>query len=98
NLKQRVESRMLISNMAGTGDDNLLNSNEKDLEYRKIQLQKLMDEVIDLEDLREGVSITDLGLNDFRVDLSNYIKSYGEIANSPEGLHAVVKSTNSLQP
>jgi len=89
NLKQRVENRMLISNMAGTGDDNILNTEEKDLEYRKIQLKKLKEEVIDLEDLREGVSITDLGLNDFRIDLSNYIKTYGELKNIPEGLHAV---------
>jgi SNF2 family DNA or RNA helicase len=96
NLKQRVESRMLISNMASTGDDNILNTDEKDLEYRKVQLQKLQEEVIDLEDLREGVSITDLGLNDFRVDLSTYIKTYGELPNIPEGLHAVVKSTETL--
>lgn len=97
NLKQRVESRMLISNMASTGDDNILNAEEKDMEYRKIQLQKLQDEVIDLEDLREGVSITDLGLNDFRVDLTNYIKTYGELAHIPEGLHAVVQATETLQ-
>ena len=98
NLKQRVESKMLISNMASTGDDNILNTDEKDLEYRKIQLQKLKDEVVDLEDLREGVSITDLGLNDFRIDLSNLVKVYGELNNIPEGLHAVVKSTERLQP
>ena len=98
NLKQRVENRMLISNMASTGDDNILNTDDKDLEYRKIQLQKLQDEVIDLEDLREGVSITDLGLNDFRVDLSNFIKIYGELHNVPEGLHAVVQSTEMLSP
>lgn len=96
NLKQRVESRMQISNMASTGDDNILNTDEKDLEYRKIQLQRMQDEVIDLEDLREGVSITDLGLNDFRVDLSNYIKTYGELTHIPEGLHAVVQSTEIL--
>jgi SNF2 family DNA or RNA helicase len=98
NLKQRVESRMLISNMASTGDDNILNTDEKDLEYRKIQLQKLQEEVIDLEDLREGVSITDLGLNDFRVDLTNYIKAFGELNSIPEGLHAVVRATELLKP
>ena len=97
NLKQRVENKMLISNMASTGDDNILNTEEKDLEYRKIQLQRLQDEVIDLEDLREGISITDLGLNDFRVDLSNMIKEYGALNNVPEGLHAVVKSSATLQ-
>jgi hypothetical protein len=96
NLKQREESRMQISNMASTGDDNILNTDEKDLEYRKIQLQRMQDEVIDLEDLREGVSITDLGLNDFRVDLSNYIKIYGELTHIPEGLHAVVPASEIL--
>lgn len=96
NLKQRVENRMRIAIMTGTGDDNILNVDEKDLEYRKIQLQKLKEEVVDLEELREGVSITDLGLNDFRVDLSNYIKEYGTQKNIPEGLHAVTKSTENL--
>lgn len=98
NLKQRVESKMLITNMASTGDDNILNQEEKDLEYRKIQLQKLQEEVIDLEDIRGGVSITDLGLNDFRVDLSNYISRYGELDNIPEGLHAVVGAVGNLKP
>ncbi|WP_296619227.1 C-terminal helicase domain-containing protein, partial [Marivirga sp.] len=98
NLKQRVESKMAISNMTSTGDDNILNTKEKDLEYRKIQLQSLRDEVLDLEDLKEGVSITDLGLNDFRIDLSNLIKANGELKNIPEGLHAVVKSNEHLSP
>jgi SNF2 family DNA or RNA helicase len=97
NLKQRVESRMLISNMASTGDDNILNTDEKDLEYRKIQLQKLREEVIDLEDLREGVSITDLGLNDFRIDLSNFMKHYGALQNIPEGLYAVINGHNQFE-
>ncbi|MBS1585505.1 MAG: DEAD/DEAH box helicase family protein [Bacteroidetes bacterium] len=96
NLKQRVESKMLISNMASTGDDNILNTEDKDLEYRKIQLRKLKEEVVDLEDLREGVSITDLGLNEFRVDLSNYIKTYGPLKNIPEGLHAITQATESI--
>ncbi len=98
NLKQRVEDRMLISDMASTADDNILKENQKDLEYRKIQLRKLQEEVTDLEELREGVDITDLGLNDFRIDLSNYIKTYGELTDIPEGIHAVVKSTAFLKP
>lgn len=97
NLKQRVENRMLISNMASTGDDNILDQEAKDLDYRKKQLQKLQDEVVDLEDLREGVSITDLGLNDFRIDLANYIKTFGELSNIPTGLHSVVSSDERLE-
>lgn len=98
NLKQRVEDRMTISDMASTADDNILKENQKDLEYRKLQLQKLQDEVTDLEDLREGIDITDLGLNDFRIDLSNYIKQYGELTDIPEGIHAVVSATELLKP
>jgi len=97
NLKQRVENKMLISNMASTGDDNLLDQEAKDLDYRKKQLQKLQDEVVDLEDLREGVSITDLGLNDFRIDLANYIKEFGELSNIPTGLHSVVSTQSNLE-
>jgi hypothetical protein len=98
NLKQRVESKMLIANLSSTGDDNLLNTEEKDLEYRKAQLQKLKDEVVDLEDLREGVSITDLGLNDFRIDLSNYIRQYGKLKNIPTGLYAIAKANSEFEP
>ncbi len=94
NLKQRVEDRMLISNMAGTGDDNILNTDEKDLEYRKVQLKRLQEEVVDLEDLREGVSITDLGLNDFRVDLTNLSKQYKQTRAIPKGLHTVVRASD----
>ena len=97
NLKQRVENKMLISNMAGTGDDNLLDQEAKDLDYRKKQLQKLQEEVVDLEDLREGVSITDLGLNDFRIDLANYIKDFGELSNIPTGLHSVVNAGSQME-
>lgn len=97
NLKQRVESKMLITNLTSTGDDNLLNTEEKDLEYRKAQLQRLKDEVIDLEDLREGVSITDLGLNDFRIDLSNYIRQYGKLKNTPTGLYAIAQANKEFE-
>lgn len=98
NLKQRVEDRMMISDLASTADDNILKENQKDLEYRKLQLKKLQDEVTDLEDLREGIDITDLGLNDFRIDLSNFIKEYGELNDIPEGIHAVVEATEILKP
>ncbi|ACT96423.1 helicase-related protein [Dyadobacter fermentans] len=94
NLKQRVENKMAISNLASTGDDNILNADEKDLEYRKIQLKRLQEEVVDLEDLREGVSITDLGLNDFRVDLANFVKIYPNPDSIPLGLHAVTPASD----
>ena len=99
NLKNRVESRMMISDIAGTGEDNPLTNESTDAEYRKIQLQKLKEEVVDLEDMNTGVSITDLGLNDFRMDLLDYINKNGNLDYVVNGLHAVVKAdeTNGIQ-
>ncbi|MEH3032881.1 MAG: helicase-related protein [Aeromicrobium erythreum] len=90
NLKERVENRMVIADLAAVGDDNILDPASADAAYRKEQLRKLQDEVIELEDVRSGVSITDLGLNDFRMDLLGYIKEHGELDALPKGLHAVV--------
>ena len=90
NLKERVENRMVIADMVGTGDDNVLTAKSGDVAYRKDQLKRLQEEVIDLEDVKTGVSITDLGLNDFRMDLLNYAKQNGELDNLPNGMHAVV--------
>ena len=90
NLKARVETRMKISVMTSTGDDDLINPEEKgDLEYRKAQLKKLQEEVVDLEDMTSGVSIMDLGLNDFRMDLLAYMKEHKDIDHMPFGIHSV---------
>jgi hypothetical protein len=89
-LKERVESRMVIADVAATGDDNPLDGRSNDLAYRKEQLRRLQEEVIELEDLKTGVSITDLGLNDFRMDLLNYVKTQGDLSRIPSGLHAVL--------
>jgi superfamily II DNA or RNA helicase len=89
-LKERVESRMMIADVTATGDDNVLSAQANDVAYRKEQLRRLQDEVIEMEDLKTGVSITDLGLNDFRMDLLNYIKANGDLGRLPNGLHAVV--------
>ncbi|MUP48576.1 helicase [Veillonellaceae bacterium M2-8] len=93
NLKSRVETRMKISVMTSTGDDNLINPEEKgDLEYRKQQLKRLQEEVVDIEDMSTGISIMDLGLNEFRLDLLEYIKTH-DLSTKPKGLHAVVSAT-----
>ena len=97
NLKERVETRMKISVMTSTGDDDLINPEEKgDLEYRKQQLKRLQEEVVDIEDMSDGISITDLGLNEFRLDLLEYIKIHGDLDRKPFGLHAVTKRTKDL--
>lgn len=97
NLKGRVETRMKISIMSSTGDDNLINAEEKgDLEYRKQQLKRLQEDVVDIEDMSTGISIMDLGLNEFRLDLLEYIKNHGDMDTKPKGLHAVVSSSEEL--
>jgi len=90
NLKERVENRMVIVDMTATGEDNVLSNRSNDLEYRKEQLKKLQEEAIDFDEINTGVSITDLGLNDFRMDLVQYVKQEGDLNNVPLGLHAVV--------
>lgn len=97
NLKSRVETRMKITVMTSTGDDDLINAEEKgDLEYRKQQLKRLQEEVVDIEDMSEGISIMDLGLNEFRLDLLEYVKNHGDMDKKPRGLHAVVPATDEL--
>lgn len=97
NLKNRVETRMKISVMTSTGDDDLINAEEKgDLQYRKQQLQRLQEEVVDIEDMSSGISIMDLGLNEFRLDLLEYIKTHKDLDKKPFGLHAVVPASEDM--
>lgn len=96
NLKERVENRMMIADVTATGDDNVLTAKSSDIAYRKEQLKRLQEEVIELEDVRTGISITDLGLNDFRMDLLNHIKEHGDLAHLPNGMHAVVPAQPAL--
>nr|DAK78415.1 MAG TPA: Chromatin remodeling complex ATPase [Caudoviricetes sp.] len=99
NLKSRVETRMKISVMTSTGDDDLINNDEKgDLEYRKQQLSRLQNEVVDIEEMSTGISIMDLGLNEFRLDLLDYIKTSPDLDKTPFGMHAVVKAAEDCPP
>jgi len=91
NLKSRVETRMKISVMTSTGDDDPINAEEKgDLEYRRQQLKRLQEEVVDIEEMSSGISIMDLGLNEFRLDLLEYMKHHHDVETTPHGMHAVV--------
>ena len=98
-LKGRVEARMKVSVMTSTGDDNPISPEEKgDLEYRKAQLKKLQEEVVDIEEMNNGVSIMDLGLNEFRLDLLEYVKTHQDVEHTPFGLHAVVGHNEYTEP
>lgn len=92
NLNARVENRMKLVDATATGDDNIISSEQADLDYRKQQLKKLQDgDLQDLEDVDGSITITDLGLNEFRMDVVSYIKEHGEPKNIPNGLYAVVR-------
>ncbi|MGK5092034.1 helicase-related protein [Deltaproteobacteria bacterium TL4] len=99
NLKERVEARMALVDVTATGEDNLLNTEQlhdlisDDLKYRNQQLKKLQKEVLDLEDMDETVSLTDFTLDDFRIELLNFLESNRKrLKESPLGLYAVVPS------
>ena len=98
-LKGRVESRMKATIITSTGDDNLLSANEKgDLEYRRNQLKKLQNEVVDIEDMDTGVNIMDLGLNEFRLDLLSYVKEHPNLDLTPFGMSTVVGHIELAKP
>ena len=94
NLKGRVENRMVMVDVSATGEENIIVNNDKvmnDLEYRKNQLEKLKDQVIDLEDVSDAISITDLTFNDFKIELMEYMKEHRkELDNAPFGIYSIV--------
>ena len=85
-----------MMDISGTGEDNVLTNKSSDIEYRKVQLQKLQEEVVDLEDMNTGISITDLGLNEFRMDLVEYVKLNPNLNKVPNGMHSVVFEDKSI--
>lgn len=103
NLEQRVSGRMVLLDISATGEENLIEEQSgnqmNDLEYRRKQLLKLQDAVIDLEDLSTGVAITDLTLTDFRIDLAQYLKANpGKLEALPLGACAVTTTTEADTP
>ena len=96
NLKERVENRMVAADMSATGDDNLLAVNDPDAEYRKSQLEALMSEDLEPSGPSQGVSIADLGLNEFRMDLAGFVRDGTYRPDAPTGLHTVVAADPSV--
>jgi superfamily II DNA/RNA helicase len=91
NLNTKVEGRMVLVDFAGPGGENVIADNQIELDYRTSQLKKLQEGLLqDLEDIEGNVALTDLGLNEFRMDMVQYIKNHGEPKNIPNGLYAVV--------
>jgi len=102
NLESRVTGRMVLLDISATGDENIIavdgGKAMNDLEYRRKQLMQLKDEVVDIEDISGGISITDLTLNDFKMDLMEYMKGHrAELASSPLGMYAITEVPEDLR-
>ena len=102
NLQQRVKGKMVMLNVSATGEEDVTEQNDskemRDLEYRRKQLKKLQTEVVDLEDISGGISITDLTFNDFKIDLMEYMKENRKLLEqTPNGMYAVVDIEDSLR-
>ena len=95
-LKNRVEARMALVDIAATAEDNVLQTEDlqelihQDLRYRDRQLLRLKDEILDLEDFNGSVSLNEFTLDDFRMELAAYIESNrAMLEDAPFGLYAV---------
>lgn len=98
NLESRVRNRMVMLDLSATGEDDLLNPISKDLVYRKQQLKQLQEEVLELEELSGGISITDLTLDDFMMSLDRFMKENPCLLESyPTGVHAVTNINDKLR-
>ncbi|MDX2130359.1 MAG: helicase-related protein [Chloroherpetonaceae bacterium] len=100
-LKSRVEARMALVDISGTNEDNILNTEqireliEDDLKFRDKQLKRLQEEVLDMDELNEGgVSLSNFSLDDFRMDLLNFIEANRkQLETAPLGIYALVPHT-----
>ena len=88
-LENRVKTKMIATNLVSTGDENILSPEMNDINFRKKQLEKLKEEVIDIDEAKDNISLTDLNLNDYLFELSGYIKENPEIKKTPRGIYSV---------
>lgn len=91
-LESRVKKKMIQSNVVSTGDDNLLSPEMNDLSFRTRQMEKLRSEVIDIDDASDTISITDLNMNQYIYELSQFIRSHKELVQVPRGIYSIAKA------
>ena len=91
-LESRVKKKMIQSNVVSTGDDNLLSPEMNDLSFRTKQMEKLRNEVIDIDDASDTISITDLNMNQYIYELSQFIRSHKELLQVPRGIYSIAKA------
>lgn len=85
-LERRVKKKIVLTNLTATGDEDFLNPELNEISFRRKQLEKLRDEVIDIDDVNDSISLTDLNMNEYLYELSQYIKHNPEIRKTPKGI------------
>lgn len=90
-LEQRVQGKMMAANIGSTGDEHLLSPEMNDLMFRKKQLERLQEEVVDMDDLNDNISLSDLNMNDYLHELSSYLKTHPEIVRIPNGIYSIAE-------
>lgn len=93
-LESRVKNRMVMVDVSATGEENIISDDQKmnDLTYRKNQLEELQERVLDLEDIGNSISITDLTFNDFKIELMDYMKeNKSELEKAPRGIYSITQ-------
>ena len=88
-LEQRVKGKMTAVNLTSTGEEDFLSPEMNDFRFRKKQLERLQKEVVELDELDDNISLTDLNMNDYLYELSGYIKKNPEILRIPRGVFSV---------
>ena len=101
NLEGRVKNRMVMVDISATGEENIIDKNQtmNDLDYRRKQLEELQERVLDLEDIDNTISITDLTFNDFKIELMDYMEEHrDELEKAPRGIYSIVDSFEDVEP
>ena len=94
-LQSRVEARMALADAAATGTDDPLDESayeqaQMELIFRDQQLKQLREEVLDFDDLSDGVVLSDFTLDYFFTQLLRYLENNRrELEATPNGVYAV---------
>lgn len=94
-LKSRVQARMALADATASGDDDPLNEDpsepiQMELNFRDEQLKKMREEVLDLDELSDGVVMSDFTLDYFFAQLLRYLEqNKAELEAMPYGSYAV---------
>ncbi|MBF0233826.1 MAG: DEAD/DEAH box helicase family protein [Desulfamplus sp.] len=97
-LEKRVKSKMISANISSTGDEDVLSPEMNDISFRNRQLERLREEVIDIDEAGENISLTDLNMNEYLFELAEYVKQNPEVREVPRGIYAVTQDTSPPSP